>query len=104
MNEGDTFPRYLDLIAEREHVQWDEQVNFLYDEANQCLVDFVGRFETLSTDVNEIFRRLGIEAVLPHKNKSLSRPSDYRTAYDEESRRKVERLSARDLEMFGYSF
>ncbi len=60
------------------------QVNWLSDESGHLLVDFVGRFETLSKDFNHVCERLGMRRELPHLKRSTS--SDYKAAYDAETR------------------
>ena len=67
-------------------------------------VDFVGRFENLQQDFEQICQRIGIEPqVLPHKN-AMNRSHHYTQFYDEESRILVEDLYRRDIEYFGYEF
>jgi hypothetical protein len=103
MEEHDSFPRYLDLIAERMHVQWEPQNRFLTGEDGSCLVDFVGRFERFEADTATVLGRLGLSGLnIPHHNQSKRGP--YRSYYRDADRKKVEQLYAEDLEMFGYTF
>ena len=47
------------------------QSEFLYDEDGNCLVDFVGRFESLQQDFDTVSRRIfGEPVTLPHRNES----------------------------------
>ena len=49
------------------------QYDFIYDRNNNCLIDFVGKFENLQQDFEKLCLQLQLpSAVLPHKNKSLS--------------------------------
>lgn len=101
MNEGDSFKRYLELIARREHVQWAPQHRFVFDEDGRQLVDFVGRFECLEEDAANVFSRLGLSAGLPHAHATERLPvSEY---YDREAVEMVLRRYARDIDVFGYS-
>lgn len=92
------------------YVRWEiglnrrriHQHSDLCDGAGRVLVKHVGKFEALDRDFSEVTRRLGIQAVLPHENKSSHR--DYRAYYDDELRELVGRFCARDLELFGYDF
>lgn len=70
----------------------------------EITVDFVGRFENLQQDFEQICQRLAIEPkVLPHKN-AINRNRHYTQFYDEESRILIEDLYHRDIEYFGYEF
>ena len=47
------------------------QYEYLYNENENLLVDFVGKLETISQDINEVINHSGIKnATLPHVNKS----------------------------------
>jgi hypothetical protein len=95
---------YLAAVSGSDHVQVMAQSAFLFDDDGTCLVDFIGRFETLAADAANIFARLGLGgAALPHTTRS-KRQADYRAYYDAPSRRLVANLYARDIEAFGYSF
>jgi hypothetical protein len=94
---------YLERIARRKHVQWEEQVRFLLDETGEPLVDFVGRFETLMADVRTVFDRLGLVDVdLPHTNRSER--GAYQLYYDDECRQRVAEMYRADIERFGYCY
>lgn len=67
-------------------------------------MDFVGRFERLGEDFATVCARIGAEVSLPESNRGRSRPRDWRAEYDGETRDKVARLYARDIELFGYAF
>ena len=65
-------------------------------------MDFIGRFENLAADFNQVCRILGIAATLPHYNYSAHWP--YPEYYDEESQALVAATYQRDIEAFGYAF
>jgi len=100
------------------------QYDMLYDREDRLLVDFVGRFENLQADFDEVCARLGIEdSTLPHRNKSTKESrirkrwlrntllqngenlkntlDDY---YDRETREAVAKIYWRDIQTFGYEF
>jgi Sulfotransferase family len=80
------------------------QCEYLYDKHGNLLVDYIGRYENLQADFDEICRRLCInEQPLPHINKS-SRDGLYTDYYDDESREYVFRLYQKDIETFKYEF
>lgn len=66
-------------------------------------VDFVGRFEHLNRDFAHVADTLGIDAALPHVNRSR-RDRDYRMAYDETTRDIVRSIYMADVDRFDYTF
>lgn len=78
------------------------QQDMLVDKSNQLLVDYVGRYETLADDFNQVCRRLQLEATLPHINKSQHR--DYRSYYNDRTRQLVADYFQADIALFGYRF
>jgi hypothetical protein len=100
----DSFSRYLSLITEHEHVQWTEQIKFLYDSEGLLLVDFVGRFENYQKDATVILQALGLGDVqIPHLKRS-KRDGDYRSYYGPGDRAKVAKMFERDIDLFEYTF
>jgi hypothetical protein len=103
------------------------QTDYLYDEDGTLLVDFVGKFETLSDDFAKVAETLGLPATsLPHVNasrapggepkrlrrllratgvaaRSLDSPH-YNMLFDAESREYVAEVYSDDIRNFGYSF
>jgi hypothetical protein len=65
-------------------------------------VDYIGKYENLQDDFDEICRQIGINASLTHKNKSKHK--DYREYYNDYTRNLIEEAFKEDIEMFGYSF
>jgi len=90
------------------------QADYLYDRDHRLLVDFVGRFETLSKDFETACGRMGIEdAKLPHVNDSRTarpglknwlrpRARPYREMYDAQTERLVADYYAADIDAFQY--
>jgi hypothetical protein len=70
--------------------------------AGRQIVDFIGRYERLTQDFQHICDVLELDTALPHKNPSSRR--DYRTYYNEKSRRLVEEHFKEDIDFFGYTF
>jgi hypothetical protein len=96
------------------------QYHYIYDDNGGCLVDFVGRFESLKSDFNRVCESLGLgECELPHVNvsknktglkatvKRLIKPMKrlhYTEYYDEELKDHVAHMYQLDIEAFGYQF
>ena len=103
MQDDDDFGRYLELIQQRSHVQWEPQSRFVTASDGSLLVDFVGRFEDLSGDARKVFERVGVGVrKLPHHERGERGP--YRSYYGAAERKVVESLYAEDLAIFGYAF
>ena len=110
---------------------WDDQYrhvmpqyDMLHDPDGRLLVDFVGRFENLQNDFDEVCRRLGLDdSALPHRNPSDKKSRNlkrkvrnvlYRNGenhkghwtefYDDDTVSAVAELYRRDIEAFGYRF
>ena len=82
--------------------QCNPMAAWLLDTDGNLLVDEVGRFENLEADFARIGAKMGIRASLPHENRGDH--AGYRSYYNRESRRMVERFYHKDIEVFGYSF
>lgn len=110
MSEEDSFKKYLSLIQEKSHVQWEPQHKFVMDKHNNKLVDFIGRLESFEHDVYAVLDKLGFGRTIfglrlkriPHKNKGTR--SDYRDYYDTDTKEIVSKLYQKDVEFFGYQF
>ena len=100
------------------------QTGMLYDKAGNLLVNFVGKFERLQQDFDQVCRHLGFEnSDLPHVNSSDKKSRELRRKvrnflrrngedklrnyvdfYDTETRETVSKLYRADIKKFGYSF
>jgi hypothetical protein len=110
---------------------WDDkyrhvmpQSEMLYDDNGRLLVDFVGKFETLQQDFDQVCEQLGFtESRLPHINSSDKKSRElrrkarnilhrnqesglrtYAEFYDEETQEYVTELYQTDIQNFNYSF
>jgi hypothetical protein len=80
------------------------QSDYLRDLSGRVIVDFVGRYENLQADFDEVCRRVGIPArALPHRRQAKERAA-YRSYYDDETAELVATHFRRDIETLGYSF
>jgi hypothetical protein len=102
LNEQASFKTYLDLIRKKTHVQWEQQYKFVLDQNGNLMIDYLGRFENINQDAKAIFKRLNIQAELPHKNSTVHH--HYLDYYDQETIEMVADLYAEDIRQFRYSF
>jgi hypothetical protein len=97
--------RFDDWIAqlEDEEPQIPSQTRFLFSSEGKQLVSYIGRFETLPEDLDNIGDKIGISfASLGHLN--TTQHGHYRDYYDPRTEQIVRRLFAPDIEHFGYAF
>lgn len=65
-------------------------------------VDFLGRFETVAEDFEQVAAKLGIHEQLPMMNHSRHEP--YREAYSRKMQKVAAEVYAADIKAFGYKF
>lgn len=94
----DTFERFVQLYP----AMRSDCTEMLCDERGECLIDFVGRFETLERDVRAICERIGIQVTLPHL--LATEHEGYQAYYTPKTQAAVARHFARDIDRFGYTF
>ncbi len=78
------------------------QCSWLVSDSGDVAVDYIGRFESLSSDFNTVASELGLKTTLPHLKKT--KRMDYRNYYNDEAAEIVASVFARDIDYFGYSF
>ena len=99
------FKAYLELIQQKEHVQWMPQHKFILDEDGTFLVDQIGRLESFETDFLSILAKLNVNesAQLTHVNRSDRQPiTEYYN--DHESVEMVADIFSEDIQLLGYRF
>lgn len=78
------------------------QLDYISDEHNNILTNFIGRFENLESDWKKVMNHLGLSLVLPKKN--IGHHMDFRSYYKQVDIEKVNKIYERDINYFGYSF
>lgn len=89
-------PRYYDQPK-----MFMPQTDWITDDAGSMLVDYVGRFESLREDFDEVCRILGREASLPHLKGS---PRRNLAGYTDRAKEVVRSRFAPDIDRFEYRF
>lgn len=108
----DNHPRHAEVKAlpdflaylryEKQRARGRSQARMLAAPAGRPEIDFVGRFENLSADFSAACSHMGVDAALPHLNKTKHR--DYREFYDASSQAYVAEAWSDEIEAFGYEF
>lgn len=80
------------------------QHQFVINNQGVIFMDFIGKFETLQNDFNQLCHKLNIyNKELPHKNKSRQK-KHYSDFFTSEIEKKVRERYAIDIELFDYKF
>lgn len=67
-------------------------------------VNLIARYESIAEDYDAIRSILKTGSDLPATNVTRERPKDYRTEYTDRAAEIVQRVYAKDIELFGYAF
>lgn len=109
------FPTWVIEIYERRQSQdemfrtnnpvdhFKNQHEWLYSLDGEMLVDYIGKYESLSKDLEIIGKRIGIDfSSIPIKNKSQRR--NYREYYDSTTKDIIGSFFLKDIQLFNYNF
>ena len=101
----DEFVRVVEKITDSDaESHFRSQCTFITNIGGNLIVDFIGRFENLEKDFEQVSRRIGLPECRLEKLMTSSRRSDYREYYDEETKRIVAERYEKDIKMFNYNF
>ena len=75
---------------------------FLKNNSEKIEIDFIGRFEHLSSDFAIIANKLGVESKLRYLNKGNK--GSYKSVYNQKMIEKVKLIYKEDIELFNYIF
>lgn len=80
--------------------------DWLLDENGEFLVDYIGKTETIKSDLDVIHDRIGLSNVfeVPHKNINPMRVADYRQYYNENAKKLIQKHFGWELDYFKYTF
>ena len=90
--------RYKNEWFQHNRLQYD----YIFDDNNKLLVDFIGRIENIDTDWSIIAEKIGINKKLPYRN--VSNSGDYKKYYNNETKSLVAKRYKKDIDFFGYKF
>ena len=99
------FKAYVHALVNEPELQRNRYVyqkNYFTDNNNNQIVNFVGKYENLSKDIDKISKAIGIKIDLPWELKSNR--MHYREYYDEETRKIMEEYVKPDLDAYDYDF
>lgn len=98
MKSMKSFEQYLDW---RINQDFHLQKEFFYDEQDNCLMDYIGKYETLEEDFNYVCHQtVGTNVSLPHVNKSEN--DRYLKFYTPKAIDMVYEAFKEDIDTFGY--
>lgn len=79
------------------------QTFWIKNYAGDIPLDFIGRFENLTSDFNSVCKFINIKPFdLPHELKSSN--NLYQNAYDSKTKDLISKLYKEEIKLFGYSF
>jgi hypothetical protein len=80
------------------------QLDYLIDENENMIMDFVGRYENLQEDFNTILTNVKLPNIILNQKNKFDRP-DYKTFYtNPEDIEKVRVMCAKDIAYFNYEY
>lgn len=101
---GNTFSPSIIIKKRDKCCQRMPSHRYIYDENDNLLVDYVGKFENLQKEWDFICKQLKVKLELGHHNECSPNNKHYRDYYDEETKRFVTEACKKDLEIFGYEY
>ena len=110
-----SFERFVNIITEEIwDIMWEPQTSFIFDDDEKIIVDYIGRTETLQQDldniIKEINKRSSTNSIkekikVSHENFTIPPPFSmseihqyYRSYYNDETRKKVEKYYEKDID------
>ncbi len=96
------FSDFVDQTRDLFHVHLLDQSRFITDKDDRIAVNFVGRFERYTQDMNFVCSKLGIISKIPHMN--ISTRGNYRDYYNDHTIAEISKRYEIDIDLFGYTF
>ncbi len=86
----------------KEKVHFYPQWYFLYDERGEMMVDYLGYYENLAQDFENICEKINVNCELPYTNASKKGNNTLEDVYDKEMKKIVYDLYKEDFRLLGY--
>lgn len=99
---NDFVMKWLSDEAAHSFIHFTPMHRFFENLHGEISADFIGRFENLQNDYDEIREHLEVGKALPHKNASVR--ANYRAQYSSQAIDKVAAIYERDIHEFNYDF
>lgn len=100
IKEMRNFEEYIEWrVTQDKHLQKE----WVTDEKDNIIVDFIGRFENINEDFQEICKYLGINETLPYVNRTVNR-KPYWYYYNNKTKEMIYQSFKQDIDLFGYNF
>lgn len=98
------FENFVDYVAGFNLDKCDPHIQLQSKLIDLNNVDYIGRFESFTSDIGHVLNILGVEGIKIKKlNESINK-SSYKNYYSDRLVEKVGRLYAKDISMFSYVF
>lgn len=81
---------------------YGSSLRWVVDENNNIIADKIIKFENISTELSDLFKMYGYTNAITKNNSTKHK--DYRTYYNEESKKLVSENFKEDIEYFNYEF
>jgi len=96
-----TFPEFLELHLGKKSLR--PQTFWLINFCNKIPLNYIGKFENINEDFNEICRLMNVNHIkLPHElNRGFN---DYKDVYDENSKNLIKEIYKEEIQLFNYTF
>lgn len=105
---GMPFERFVEAIAgipdESADPHFRSQHSFITDEHGEIGVDFVGKFESLTSDWLAVCEQIGLPSHALPRVQAVSTPRRYVEYYNPTMQKVVQNRYREDIELFGYEF
>jgi hypothetical protein len=102
--ESFTFEKYVSHYFEADGLD-KTQSSFLKDESGEIAVDFIGKFENLQGDWEELAKKINRPQIALEETNASRGKGAYRSYYESsEMKEIVENGLSEDIERFGYEF
>tara|TARA_R100000697_G_scaffold29352_1_gene38767 strand:+ start:580 stop:1179 length:600 start_codon:yes stop_codon:yes gene_type:complete len=103
-----TFKECVRLLQEKPnkftHPGWKNQHTYIVNDEDKVVVDSVLKMENLDTELNNLFRKLGINENVNIPKTNTSNRGNYKDYYDKESIEIIKDIYQKDINFFNYEF